>query len=45
MLPVKSCCPDYGGSLNHLDEDAAAQLEQRRQGYEDGSGKAYLRKM
>ena len=30
MLPAEPCCPECGGSLNYLGEDAAEQLEQMR---------------
>lgn len=30
LLPAESCCPDCGGALSYLDEDAAEQLELMR---------------
>lgn len=33
MLPVESCCPECGGSLSYLGEDAAEQLELMRSAF------------
>lgn len=33
MLPAESCCPDCGGSLSYLGEDAAEQLELMRSAF------------
>ncbi len=33
MLPAESCCPECGGSLSYLGEDAAEQLELMRSAF------------
>lgn len=33
LLPATSCCPECGGTMSHLGEDAAEQLELMRSAF------------